>query len=263
MSAGLLAVAVACLVVWAAFEMRPFERTLTNAHKRAVGVSPLLQMGDAIANVGRHRFGSDLWGLSADERKYVGAVGLLVVPTALVAPVLVLALVAGGPAVVWARRRSARVRRHRALLEELPLVVELCSLLVACGYNIPLALRELTACIRGPLAAEIAGVLEDVERGRRLADALDALPARTCEEIRPFVWSLTSAERYGAPLGDVLDRLSLETRTLLANRAESSARKLTVQLLVPVAGTTLPAFALLTVAPFVVSSFRTVTAAFN
>lgn len=154
--------------------------------------------------------------------------------------------------------RAARAdkRRLAALAADLPDVVDLLVLAVGAGLTVHLAVAAVGRRSSGPLAAELRRVLGDVSRGRRLADALDDLPRRAGEAVRPLASTLASAERYGAPLVSSLERLATEVRRDRRRRAEESARKLPVKLLFPLVTCTLPAFGLLTVAPLIAGAVR-------
>jgi tight adherence protein C len=171
---------------------------------------------------------------------------------ALLAPLpIAVAMVLGAWAwPVLQRRRSARARAD-AIARSLPEVVDLVHLAVGAGLTIRLALDAVVRRGDGPIVAELAAALHDVELGRRLADALEDVPSRTDEGVRPLVAALVASDRYGAPLGDALDRLALEVRADRRRRAEEAARKVPVKLLFPLVCCVLPAFVLLTLAPLV------------
>jgi pilus assembly protein TadC len=173
-----------------------------------------------------------------------GAVGALVVPWGAPGAVLATWLV---PA--WAERR-ARARRDAAVVRALPEAVDLTALAVAAGANVPVALAAVARRGPEPIAGELGRALGRVGRGGRLPDALGELPARLGEEVRPLVAALIATERDGAPLRDSLARLADDVRRLRRRRAEEAARRVPVKLLFPLVVCTLPAFALLTVAPF-------------
>ncbi|MDQ6927831.1 MAG: type II secretion system F family protein [Actinomycetota bacterium] len=154
------------------------------------------------------------------------------------------------------RAARAEKRRLAALAADLPDVVDLLVLAVGAGLTVHLAVAAVGARASGPLAAELRRVVADVALGRRLADALDEVPGRAGEAIRPLTSTLASAERYGAPLVSSLERLAAEVRRDRRRRAEESARKLPVKLLFPLVACTLPAFALLTVAPLIAAAIR-------
>ena len=154
------------------------------------------------------------------------------------------------------RVARAEKRRLAAMASDLPDIVDLLVLGVGAGLTVHLAVAEVGTRATGPLAAELRRVGGDVALGRRLADALDELPGRAGEAIRPLASTLAAAERYGAPLGPSLERLASEVRRNRRRRAEEAARKLPIKLLFPLVTCTLPAFALLTVAPLIASAIR-------
>jgi len=185
--------------------------------------------------------------------------GSAVVAAAVTLPILPLAspiagVVAWGlPGILGAR---AERRRLAAVAADLPDVVDLLVLAVGAGLTVGLAVAHVARRGSGPLAAELRRVTGEVALGRRLADALDDLPARAGEAVRPLVGALVASERYGAPLVTSLERLADEVRRDRRRRAEEAAGKVPVKLLFPLVTCTLPAFGLLTVAPLVASAVR-------
>jgi len=156
---------------------------------------------------------------------------------------------------VWAvpvlRGRRRERRRLAMLTADLPEVVDLLVLAVGAGLTVPLAVAAVARHAKGSLAAELRRVLDDVDHGRRLADALDDVPARAGEAARPLTAALVASERYGAPVVTGLERLADDVRRDRRRRAEEAARRVPVKLLFPLVTCTLPAFALLTVAPLI------------
>ena len=146
---------------------------------------------------------------------------------------------------------SARRRRRReaALAADLPEVVDLLAVAVGAGLTVPLAVAAVGRRSRCLLARELAAVAEEAAAGRRRADALDDLPARAGEAVRPLAAALAACERYGAPIGPTLATVAAEARDAERRRTEQAARRLPVLLLFPLVLCVLPAFALLTVAP--------------
>lgn len=201
--------------------------------------------------------------LVADDATWVGGVVVLSGSFALLEPALALCIFFGGLVVPTARRRHQSHDRRREIRRALPLTVDLLRLGVASGLNITHALAEVVVHTQGALAEELRRALTETHRGLRLADALDGVIDRTSEETRAFVSALVSAERYGAPLSVVLERMAHEARLDQERQAEQAARRLSVQLLFPVAGCTLPAFALLTVAPLLAGAFGSLAPSFS
>jgi tight adherence protein C len=154
------------------------------------------------------------------------------------------------------RAARAEKRRLAAIAADLPDTVDLLVLGVGAGLTVHLALVAVGRRASGPLAAELRRVTEEVALGRRLGDALDDVPTRAGEAVRPLVTALTAADRYGAPLGTSLERLAGEVRRDRRRQAEEAARRVPVKLLFPLVTCTLPAFALLTVAPLIAGAIR-------
>ncbi len=153
----------------------------------------------------------------------------------------------------WARARSAARRRLDELVDEVPDLVELFRLAVAAGLTVHLAVGAVSSRFGGVLGEGLALVSSRVGVGERLADALDAF-ADCGEPVRPLATALAAAERYGDPLAPVLERLSIEARTVRRRHAEEAARRLPVQLLFPLVLCVLPAFVLLAVAPLLLAT---------
>jgi len=157
------------------------------------------------------------------------------------------------PAVLARRRDRAR---RLSVAADLPEVVDLLVMAIGAGLTVPLAVAAVAQRSPGRVARELARASEEAGLGRRLADALDDIPSRTGEAVRPLVAALVASERYGAPLAAGLDRLAGEVRRDRRRQAEEAARKVPVKLLFPLVTCTLPAFGLLTVAPLIASAVR-------
>lgn len=171
------------------------------------------------------------------------------------AAVVVGAAVAAGPPL---RARAARRRRQAALVDEVPDVIDLCRIAVDAGCTVRLALATVVAHGHGALVDALAGVLADVERGRRLAPALAELRSLG-DPVRPLLDALLAAERYGAPLAPGLERAAIEARSLRRRRGEEAARRVPVAMLFPLVLCILPALVLLTVVPLLARSLPALT----
>lgn len=147
------------------------------------------------------------------------------------------------------RRHRAAARQRAAVEAQLPEVVDLLALAVGAGLTVHQALHAVARRTAGPFGAALTDALTEVARGRRLADAVDGLPSKAGDAVRPLASALAACERYGAPVRESLERLALETRDRQRRRAEQAARRVPVLLLFPLVLCILPAFALLAVAP--------------
>jgi tight adherence protein C len=256
---ALLGLAWAGLAMWAVVHLRPPPRRVVSMSRPGPDAARLRPSGrrSPLEMVGH-------LALAASRRPAPGPAesrraGLVVVTTAValvVAPVLVAV-----PAVAaWALPRLSARRDERRRLQrleaDLPETVDLLSMAVGAGCNVVLAVAAAGRRGTGPLASELRRVTAEVERGRRLADALDDLPSRAGESVRPLAAALAGCERYGAPLAATLERIGEEVRRQRRRRAEQAARKVPVALLFPLVLCILPAFALLTVAPLAAGALR-------
>jgi len=178
------------------------------------------------------------------------AVGALVV---LVAPVLAVPSLVAVYAGAGARARSLEVRRRARLGRDAPDLVELFRLAVGAGLTVGQAVAAVAVRAPSSWAAPLGDVVARVAVGQRLADAIEELGA-VDESGRPLSAALVAAERYGVPVGVTLDRLAHDARQQRRRRAEEVARRLPVQMLFPLVLCVLPAFALLTVVPLVVTA---------
>jgi tight adherence protein C len=186
----------------------------------------------------------------------VGVVTLATLATAAVAPVLAPAAGAGAWVITGVRTRRDERARLRTIAAGLPDVVDLLVLGLDAGLTVPLALDAVARRGHGPLADELARVLDQVRLGRPLADALDELPGRLGESVRPLTAALASSERYGAPVVPGLHRPADEGGRPRRRQAAEAARRVPVKLLFPLVTCSLPAFVLLTVAPLVAGAVR-------
>ena len=135
-------------------------------------------------------------------------------------------------------------------------VVDLFALACGAGLTVAAAFRLVTTHTGGPLGRAFADALAEIDDGARLSDVLADLPVRVGEIVRPLSSALTMAARYGTPVVPALERAAIEIRLTQRRVLEERARRLPVQLLFPLVFCCLPAFALLTVAPFVLTVVR-------
>ena len=180
-------------------------------------------------------------------------VALVVLPLSpLLAPVGAAAAWAAG---VWRARQ--RRRAHADLVRRgLPEVVDLFVVAIGAGLTVPLALRAVGPVAPAPFGEAIEGTLAEVDMGLRTADALESFPSRLGEAVRPLSAALMASERYGVPLVASLERLADEVRRERRRHAEAAARRVPVKLLFPLVFCSLPALALLSVAPLIAGALR-------
>jgi tight adherence protein C len=158
----------------------------------------------------------------------------------------------GGPRLREARRcrvRAADVRR------ELPEVIDLLTLGLAAGGSILAASTAVGRFPFGPVSRGLAEASRLVERGHRLADALERSLASCGDAAVPLVRALVGSDRYGTELRPMLDRLAIEAREERRRAAQADARRVPIRMLMPLVVCVLPAFMLLSVVPALAGTF--------
>ena len=155
--------------------------------------------------------------------------------------------------------RRAERRAQQAARAALPDLIELVIIGVRAGLT-PAAAFAMAADHASPaLKPALESVVHGMHRGRRLADALESLPASLGPEASFFTDSLITADRYGLPIGPILDQLGTEVRADRSRLNQQHARTLPVKLSFPLVVCTLPSFVLLAIAPAVLGAISTIT----
>lgn len=149
------------------------------------------------------------------------------------------------------------MRRTPRALDDLPDLVELIVIAVRAGATPAAALAVATPHAPASLGPALDEVAHRMRRGQRLADALAAFPDRFGHGASPFVDALATADRYGLPLGPVLDRLAGDIRDARRRRGEQHTRTLPVKLAFPLVVCTLPSFVLLAIVPALLGAVST------
>lgn len=195
---------------------------------------------------------------AAAERLGLAALGT--VSVAAVAPMA--APLVGLAAWWWPRRRARRAaaRLVEQVADELPQLVDLLVLAAGAGLTPMAAVRVATQRMDGPIAKALAAADRAVELGEHPEVAFEAVVVELGEPVRSLVSALLASLREGTPLEAVLTRVGEEARLLRRRQAEEAARRVPVRLLFPLVLCTLPAFALLTVVPLVISALGSLQA---
>ena len=138
---------------------------------------------------------------------------------------------------------------------ELPVVIDLVGVAVSAGCTPFHAVEQ--AARYGPVhtAASLRDVMQACARGRSLDDALATLGSSVAT-LRPLADALRTSARLGTPAAPALGRLATEVRPPIRRRAEARARTVPVRLCFPLVVCVLPAFALLTVVPVVLTGLH-------
>lgn len=197
-------------------------------------------------------------GFRVDQRadRRAGSALALIAVALLAGPELAVAVgVAVGVRTRWQRMHADRGPDLPQIERDLPDLVDLLTLAVGAGLSVPAALPVVAPVAPASLRRDLAGVVDAVAGGRPTDEAIDGLATCWGAPGRPLVHALADHLRYGTPVLPGLERVAAEARTRRRRAGEIRARKLPVLLLFPLVLCTLPAFALLTVAPLVAGTF--------
>lgn len=201
---------------------------------------------------------ADLTGRAAPRPLVIGSAGVAaVIALVAVGPFATMMLGALGLVVARRRQRLGQARRRADIDHAFPDSVELLVLCLHAGRSPVQAVHELARRAPSAVRPGFAAVVDRLERGAALAEALGALPATLGPCAREVASSIAAADREGLALAPVLDRLAADARTARRRQGEAAARKLPVRLAFPLVACTLPAFVLLALAPAVLGALST------
>ena len=140
--------------------------------------------------------------------------------------------------------------RTAQLQKALPDALDLLSISVESGLGFDASLAQVARNTEGPLADELARVLQEMQIGMGRGPALRALGERTrVEDIKGFVSAMVQADALGIPVAQVLRVQSREIRTKRRQRAEEQAQKVAIKILVPLIFCILPCLFIAVIGP--------------
>ncbi|WP_287152678.1 type II secretion system F family protein [Candidatus Solincola tengchongensis] len=178
---------------------------------------------------------------------------LLLLPLGITgAPILPLAYIAGSrvPA-LWLKRR--RRLALEALGADLPEVVDLVAVLCYAGESLPRSLKHSLSVVQHPQTRrELEEVVEGLQLGAGLCEALSRVVDHPSRELRRFARTVVRAEESGSPVSEVLARLAAEMRAARRERNRVRAARVSVLVLFPLVFMILPSFLLLTVGSMII-----------
>jgi tight adherence protein C len=147
-------------------------------------------------------------------------------------------------------------RTHK-IERSLPDAIDLLTISVESGLGFDAALSQVARNTDGPLADELARVLQEMQIGMGRGVALRALADRThVPEVKGFVSSMVQADALGIPVAQVLRVQSREIRTKRRQKAEEAAQKVAIKILIPLIFCILPCLFIAVLGPAAISMFQ-------
>ncbi|WP_433371132.1 type II secretion system F family protein [Streptosporangium sp. CA-115845] len=151
---------------------------------------------------------------------------------------------------VLRRRESPELREERRrLTADLPLAADLMVACLRAGQPITGAVDVTAEAIGGPLGERLAWVGGQLRLGAAPESAWQALAAE--RSLAPLARAMSRAASSGAPVADVLTRLSDDSRRAARAASSAAAQRVGVQAVAPLGLCFLPAFVFLGIIPVV------------
>ncbi|MER5645151.1 type II secretion system F family protein [Streptosporangium sp. NPDC002524] len=152
--------------------------------------------------------------------------------------------------VVLRRRESPELREERRrVTADLPLAADLMVACLRAGQPITGALDVTVEAIGGPLGERLAWVSGRLRLGAAPESAWQALDSE--RSLAPLARAMSRAALSGAPVADVLIRLSDDSRRAARAASSAAAQRVGVQVVAPLGLCFLPAFVFLGIIPVV------------
>jgi tight adherence protein C len=149
---------------------------------------------------------------------------------------------------------NSGLKRQAKIQIALPDALDMLTVCVEAGLGFDAALAQVARNTEGPLAAEFARVLQEMQIGKSRSQALRALADRTTvPEARAFVSALVQAGDLGIPVGRVLREQSKEMRVRRRQRAEGKAQQVPVKITFPLILCIFPAILVVVLGPGVIN----------
>jgi tight adherence protein C len=182
----------------------------------------------------------------------IGLCGLVIAGPGLTPLVAVIGAVVGffGPDLAI---YNAGVKRQEQLQRTLADVLDTLTVCVEAGQGFDAALAQVVRNGKGPLAGEMARVLQEMRIGRSRVEALRAFAGRTTvADLRGFASAVIQATELGVPVAQVLREQAREMRIKRRQWAEEKAQKLPVKILFPTLFCLFPALFVVILGPGII-----------
>ncbi|MDQ1732288.1 MAG: tight adherence protein [Pseudonocardiales bacterium] len=145
---------------------------------------------------------------------------------------------------------NAGLKRQERIQRALPDALDMMTVCVEAGLGFDASMAQVARNTEGPLAAEYARVLQEMQFGKSRVQALRAMTERTTvTELRTFVAALVQASDLGIPVAAVLREQAHEMRIRRRQRGEEQAQKVTVKILFPLIFCLFPALMIVVIGP--------------
>ena len=149
-------------------------------------------------------------------------------------------------------------KRQKEIRNTLPDMLDLLLVSVEAGLGFDMALKRVTDKMPGNLSKEFSRALEEIKRGKRREEAFRGIVRRTgVPDLSSFITSIIQSEQLGSNIATTL-RIQAETmRRKRRQRAEETAMKAPVKMIIPMVLFILPTLFIVILGPAVMSIVET------
>jgi tight adherence protein C len=150
-------------------------------------------------------------------------------------------------------------KRQARLQTQLPDGIDMLTICVEAGMGFDAAMAQVARNTDGPLAAEFARSLQEMQIGKSRSQALRAMVDRTSvPELRAFVSAIVQGSELGIPVAQVLREQAKEMRIRRRQRAEGKAQQVPVKITFPLILCLFPALLIIVVGPGIIEVWQNV-----
>lgn len=144
-------------------------------------------------------------------------------------PMLVLMLLGYYAPIWWLRARATD--RQAEIAMTLPDLLDTLAVSLRAGVGLLPALRKVSRRFGGPLGAEMARVVEQIDMGVPMAEALHSmLPRTNCRELELSIQALVQSLELGVPVAPTLAAQAASVRAGRVQRAKVLAARASPQI---------------------------------
>jgi tight adherence protein C len=145
------------------------------------------------------------------------------------------------------------LKRQDKIPRALPDALDMLTICVEAGLGFDAALSQVARYGTGPLSAEFARVLQEMQIGKSRTEALRAMGERsTAPELKAFISAMIQSGELGVPVAHVLREQAKEMRVRRRQRAEGQAQKIPVKITFPLILCLFPALLLVIIGPGII-----------
>ncbi len=149
--------------------------------------------------------------------------------------------------------KSQGKKRKEEIVRTLPDILDLLSVSVEAGLGFDAALQKVVEKSDGPLTSEFELTLQEINIGKPRREALRDMADRVgVDDVTLFLGSIIQADQLGVSISNVLRLQARQVRTSRRMRAEETAQKAPIKILIPLLLCIFPTILIVLLGPAVI-----------